>query len=138
MCCSATIRIAGRAVQDATCKVGWIGLRDSTSLEHPYIGLRQRRTNRIRFDARVPSGEPAQLRINVFDFPGWTLEVDGRLEKFTDSDDPLGRLHVSLAAGSHTVVARFENTLVRSIGNSVSLLSIVVVLVWTAVIIRSR
>jgi len=98
----------------------------------------ERRTNRIRFDARVPSQEPAQLRINVFDFPGWTLEVDGRLEKFADSDDPLGRLHVSLAAGSHTVVARFENTLVRSIGNSVSLLSVVAVLVWTAVIIRSR
>ena len=98
----------------------------------------ERTTNRIGFDARVRGDEMAQVRINVFDFPGWTLEVDGRFEDFTASDDRLGRLHVGLSPGAHTVVARFENTPVRSFGNAASLLSIVAVLVWTAAIIRSR
>jgi hypothetical protein len=74
----------------------------------------------------------------VFDFPGWTLEVDGRPENFEASDDPLGRLHLSLAPGSHRVVVRFENTPIRSLANAVSLLSLVAALLWTAAIIRSR
>jgi hypothetical protein len=98
----------------------------------------QRTTNRIGFDADVRGDETARVRINTFDFPGWTLEVDGRSESFAASDDRLGRLHVDLAPGTHAVVARFENTPVRSFGNGVSLVSIVVVLLWTAAIIRSR
>ncbi len=98
----------------------------------------ERTTNRIGFDARVRGDETARVRINVFDFPGWTLEVDGRPENFEASDDPLGRLHLSLAPGSHRVVVRFENTPIRSLANAVSLLSLVAALLWTAAIIRSR
>ncbi len=102
------------------------------------LSVVRRTTNRIGFDAEVRGDETARVRVNVFDFPGWTLEVDGRPEDFAASDDPLGRLHVDLAPGTHAVVVSFENTPVRSFGNAVSLASIVAVLVWTAAIIRSR
>lgn len=98
----------------------------------------ERTSRRIAFEAEVPAPEPAMVRINSFDFPGWTLEVDGLRERFATSDDPLGRLHVEVAPGTHAVVARFENTPIRSFGNAVSLLSILAALAWTAAIIRSR
>lgn len=98
----------------------------------------ERTTHRIAFDARVGGDRAQQIRINSFDFPGWSLEVDGRAQEFVTTDDPLGRLHLALSPGVHRVVARFENTPVRSFGNILSLLSLAGVLVWTAAIIRSR
>ena len=98
----------------------------------------KRTTSRVAFEAHVRGAETALVRINVFDFPGWTLEVDGGARAFTTTPDRLGRLHVELAPGTHAVVARFENTPIRSFGNTLSLLSLVFLLFWTATIVRSR
>jgi hypothetical protein len=105
----------------------------------PNVVLRgvERRSDRVRFEAEV-RGEEAVVRLEVFDFPGWTLTLDGAPAPFAASDDPFGRLHVRLAPGRHTVVARFENTPVRAFANALSLLAAVAAALWTAAALRAR
>lgn len=97
----------------------------------------RRSSNEIRFEASVRD-ESAVVQLGVFDFPGWSLTVDGEPMPFAETDDPIGRLHVRLAPGAHSVVARFENTPVRSFGNALSVIALLAALGWTAAVIRSR
>lgn len=59
------------------------------------------------------------LQINVYDFPGWQVYVDGKNVAYT-ADNPLRLLRVSLSPGRHIVVAQLTDTPVRRIGNILS------------------
>ncbi len=96
-----------------------------------------RTSARVSFEILNEGDEPGLVRINIYDFPGWTLEVDDRPAAFAKADDPLGRLHVRLPPGIHRVRARFENTPIRTFGNIVSSIAVVVALVWVLVIARA-
>lgn len=96
-----------------------------------------RASDRVAFDADVEGPAPAVVRINVYEFPGWTLEVDGEPAAFVSHDDPLGRLHVELSPGRHRVTARFTDTPVRSAGNVVSLVAAMLASLWLGVVLRS-
>lgn len=79
--------------------------------------------------------EEGVFQINTFYFPGWKYFVDEKEVSVNPEDDKeLGRPRIKLTPGEHTVVARFTNTPIRTLGNSLSLvswLSLLVVLIFT-------
>ena len=66
----------------------------------------------------------AVAELQTFYFPGWQVWVDDQAQPIDPTRDPLlGRIQVDLTSGSHTLVARFTNTPVRTLGNTLSLVS---------------
>jgi len=77
---------------------------------------------------RVETPRPFSLRVLTFYFPGWRAWIDGT-EIAVRPSEPEGFIVVDVPAGRHTVVLRFGDTPPRVIGNAVSLVSLVVVIV---------
>jgi len=66
----------------------------------------------------------AVVELQTFYFPGWKIWVDGSPVPIDPARDKLlGRMQVDMNTGVHILTARFTNTPVRTIGNSLSLLS---------------
>jgi hypothetical protein len=76
----------------------------------------------------VSSNEKSILRINTYSFPGWKVYVDGKQVSYTDNNK-LKLITLSPIVGSHTVIARFTDTAIRSWGNWMSLSSIVTLII---------
>lgn len=77
-------------------------------------------TNWATFIANIESDE-ASVRIGIFKFPGWTVNVDGEeKEILVPEDERWGRMHVILEKGMHEVSVRLYNTPVRTTGNIIS------------------
>lgn len=81
---------------------------------------------------QTESAVAAAARINIFDFPGWILRIDGDRAHHGTKGDPLGRIHIELPAGRHTVSARFEPTPVRRFAERLSLLGLLLAVGWAA------
>lgn len=65
----------------------------------------------------------AIFQVNTYVFPGWTVYVDGKKDtKLLNNYFHLIQLQLPL--GKHTVVAEFKNTPIRTIANSISLLTV--------------
>lgn len=71
--------------------------------------------------------EKANIEVPVFDFPVWKTFLNGKLIDHSNQNR-LGRIRLDLNPGSYTVNGRFENTLVRNIANSLSIISFLVFL----------
>ncbi len=67
--------------------------------------------------------ETATLQINIFQYPGWEVYVDGNKTETFVGRDEWGRMHIKLSKGQHDIVARFVNTPVRSAADYISLIS---------------
>lgn len=67
--------------------------------------------------------EVKTFEVPVFDFPNWTVDVDGKIISHSRSI-PLGRIAFEVPAGKHTVKGNFRNTSVRSVANIISFLSL--------------
>jgi len=66
------------------------------------------------------------------DFPGWKVFVDGQeVDKFIPKNDKLGRMWFNLAAGEHSIYAKFENTSIRRFSNLLSIFS------WTLLLLSA-
>lgn len=74
----------------------------------------------------VTVSNPGILRINTFSFPGWTVFVNQKQTAYTDKNK-LKLIELPLDSGSYVVEVKFLDTPVRTIGNVVSLISIIVV-----------
>lgn len=72
----------------------------------------------------IEAAEPAQLRLNTFYFPGWTLTVDGN-EHVLRYDNPQGAIEFSLEPGQHIVQFHFTDTPIRRWSGVLSLLTVV-------------
>lgn len=89
------------------------------------------KTNKARFDAKIT--EDAVVRVNIFQFPGWKIFVDGKQVETFIGDDEWGRMHIHVPTGEYQVTARLYNTPARTAGNTISLVSWVFLLtvpVW--------
>ncbi len=75
----------------------------------------------------VAASAPAQLRMNTFYFPGWTLYVDGA-ERTTDHTNQNGLMDFSLAPGTHNVRFAFRDTPLRTWSTRLSLTALAVLL----------
>ncbi len=73
----------------------------------------------------VAAGTQAQLRMNTFYFPGWTLYVDGH-ERTTDHRNANGLMDFSLPQGTHDVRFAFRDTPLRTWSTRLSLAALAV------------
>ena len=64
------------------------------------------------------------FRINTFSFPGWTVYINNQRVNFTDNNK-LKLIDVPVKSGVNLIEAKFTDTPIRSAGNTVSLLSII-------------
>lgn len=71
-----------------------------------------------------------KLRLNQFYFPGWEIKVDGKPVQFDYLSDgeSYGLPVFDIAEGKHKVLAEFKNTTVRNIGDSISLITVIMII----------
>lgn len=70
------------------------------------------------------SEDNSEIRINIFDFPGWKVFVDGKeISHYISDNEEWGRMYITLNSGEHFVYVQFHNTPVRTISNIVTLLA---------------
>lgn len=74
---------------------------------------------------QVTANTPGVIQINTYSFPGWQTYVDGKRAIYQDANK-LKLIQVSVPMGVHILEAKFTDTPVRSIGNGVSIISIIV------------
>jgi hypothetical protein len=71
---------------------------------------------------------PGIIRLNTFYFPGWQVYLDGK--KYPVETDGTGKMLLAVSEGQHTIKLLFENTFPRKVGNYVSLISLVFLILY--------
>ncbi|KXK09118.1 MAG: 6-pyruvoyl-tetrahydropterin synthase related domain - membrane protein [Microgenomates bacterium OLB22] len=66
------------------------------------------------------TGLPTRVRLGTFNFPGWQAKVNDKLVTIY-SDNPLQLIEVVIPSGESKIELFFTDTLIRVIGNTVSL-----------------
>ncbi len=82
-------------------------------------------SNNFSFKAKVY--EKSYFQVPVFDFPNWTVYVNGKKAEH-DNKSNLGRIGLEVQPGTYEVAGFFKDTLVRTIGNSLTILSWILLL----------
>lgn len=72
------------------------------------------------------SERESKIQLNRFYFPGWQLVINGQ-EKELDYKDNNGIIYTMLPKGEFFLKLRFQNTLIRSLANLISLFSLFVI-----------
>jgi hypothetical protein len=84
-------------------------------------------TNWARFN--VNTEDDIKVRINIFEFPGWQVKINGQeVKQYVDDSEVWGRMWIDVPSGQHVVTAEFKDTPVRTISNLVSIVS------WTLLV----
>ncbi|MGA2419931.1 MAG: hypothetical protein ABSG69_07585 [Candidatus Acidiferrum sp.] len=76
---------------------------------------------------RVTSPVPVRIRLRLLDYPGWRVEVNGRVVT-PEHAEGSAQMIVPVGAGESEILARFVTTWDRKLGAMISLLSAVVFL----------
>lgn len=76
----------------------------------------------------VSAFRQTQFRLNTYNFPGWTAYIDGKKATIEDTND-LKLINVSVPGGVHELTFRFEDTNIRKIGNVISGLTIIALII---------
>lgn len=93
--------------------------------------------NSIKQEYDVNTSGEAIFQINTYYFPGWKYFVNGKEVSVNPADDPeLGRPRVRLLTGENKVLAKFGRTPTRFLGDAISLVSWVVLIMSSAAIIK--
>ena len=83
----------------------------------------------------VKVSKSASIRLPLFDFPGMVVKVNGEKADHYNNDCRghdfcYGLISVKLPVGEHKIEVELTDTPVRKIGNSVTLLSLVIILMY--------
>ena len=79
------------------------------------------KSNSWSFNATI--SQEAVVEVPVFDFPNWTVFVNGA--KYPHSNENvLGRIAITLPEGEYEVVGKFLNTPIRTIANTITVVSL--------------
>ena len=62
------------------------------------------------------------FQINVFSFPGWDVYINNKNVTYTDNN-PFKLITIKIPPGENTILAKFNDTLIRKIANSISVVS---------------
>ena len=81
-----------------------------------------KKTGQIRFQTNEP--RDIQVLIDIIYFPGWNIYIDGEEKDFTLRNYLIS---INIPKGPHTIELLFENTPIRTAGNTLSLLSTLIV-----------
>lgn len=85
-------------------------------------------TNENTFNINV--AKEAVVRLGLFQFSNWKVFIDGKeIKSFIPETEEWGRMYINIPKGQHSVKIRLYNTPIRTIGNSISLIS------WTSLLI---
>lgn len=76
----------------------------------------------------VMAFESGVIQINTYSFPGWKIFIDGKKTEFRD-DNKLKLIRVNIPEGKHTVEVKFTDTMARTVGNLLTLISIILLVV---------
>jgi hypothetical protein len=82
----------------------------------------------LHFRYTINAPDTFWLRLFLFDFPGWTVRLDGEVVE-TELGRPEGFIVVPVPAGQHVVEVHFQNTPARSLGWLLSGLALLTTLV---------
>lgn len=82
--------------------------------------------NPYRFQAQVESAKGDTLTYAAFNYPGWTVRLDGFPTAITP--DSIGAITFPVPAGKHEVIIAFEDTPLRLFSNIISLGSLTFVM----------
>ena len=79
-------------------------------------------------EGAVEVKEEAILRLNQYYFPGWVVEVDGKEVKinYLVDGESYGLQLFDIGLGRHLVEAKFINTPIRNLADSISLISLII------------
>ncbi len=75
------------------------------------------------FQGRINVTNESDVEFPIFDFPEWRVWANGKIV-MKKPDNHIGRIEVNLSKGDYTIVGRLENTNIRSLANSISILSL--------------
>jgi hypothetical protein len=81
----------------------------------------------LHFRYTVDAPDYFWLRLFLFDFPGWTVRLDGEVVE-TELGRPEGFIVVPVPAGQHTVEVHFQDTPARTLGWLISGLALLATL----------
>lgn len=74
---------------------------------------------------KIESTGPLEFRLNTFNFPGWQASLDGKEIKINDKND-YKLITVLVPEGNHKLSFIFKNTLIRTLGNLISIFSLII------------
>lgn len=79
-------------------------------------------TDWAKFNTNLSSN--SIIRVDLFQFPTWKILVDGKsIQPFIPSTEKWGRMYINIPAGAHSVYLKLQNTPLRNISNTISLIS---------------
>jgi len=85
-------------------------------------------TNHEKYEVNI-SSKSAIAEIQTYYFPGWKLWVNGKEQQIDPQKDPLlGRIQASVTEGENIVEIKFTNTPIRQLGNTISVISFVILI----------
>jgi len=102
---------------------------DILSLNKKEVAVRQTLNKFSKKEFEINSTKPVEFRLNTFNFPGWQASLDGRLIKIIDNND-YKLITVNVPKGNHSLLFSFKDTLVRKIGDIISVIAIILTLIF--------
>lgn len=81
--------------------------------------------------------EPGIVQINTFSFPGWKVFIDGRLVTFNDNNK-FKLIRISVPEGTHILEAKFTDTPVIIIGNTTTVISIIILAILSSIAVKTN
>ncbi|NLE45664.1 MAG: hypothetical protein GX620_13160 [Chloroflexi bacterium] len=83
----------------------------------------------------VTATEPFTAVVNVLDYPGWQVTVDGA-RATTAPEKDIGRITFGVPAGEHEIVVRFTETPTRAVADAASLASAAILgILWAIAVV---
>ncbi|EKD79717.1 MAG: hypothetical protein ACD_40C00332G0005 [uncultured bacterium] len=97
-----------------------------------FINYFDRRT--AYFATEIDVKEPSSIAFPVTYFPNWTVYLNRATTPYPFSyDNDYGQITIDLPQGHHLVQAFFDNTPLRTLANTITLISAVTLLTWVGV-----
>lgn len=75
-----------------------------------------------KWQLKIKVDKESVVEVPVFDFPGWKVFIDGK-EVSHSNKNVLGRISFVVPSGEHTIDGKFTNTPIRTFGNTITLIS---------------
>jgi len=102
---------------------------DILSLNKKEVAVRQTLNKFSKKEFEINSTKPVEFRLNTFNFPGWEARLDGKLIKIIDNNN-YKLITVNIPKGNHSLLFSFKDTLVRKIGDIISVIAIILILIF--------
>jgi uncharacterized membrane protein YfhO len=86
-------------------------------------------SNKWSFNVNVEN--QAYIEVPIFYFPGWYAKIDG-VDTTINNENYLGRIGIIVDGGVHRVEGKFINTPIRSAANTISVISLIMLILSVA------